>query len=433
MVQYNNLIRVMDNRDYFKKCTILQYLTNRVNLFYSAALTFLFLCGCGGTSEKHKTQCEALPFHIMLETAIDNAMPANLTEIGSSISYIQLETTEKSLLSGYFEIIRATDSHIAIFDRSGVFMFDISGKFISKIGNRGSGPGEYTSVSDLHFSLDGQKVYLMVSGAKCFEYDVNGSFLNSFSLDNPQIQLMMPLADNLFVFHQRNVLKNVEHSLSISDLQGNITKMYDNHHKITSDRPMSDWQIKPLYSHQGNVRFKQRGDRADTLFTVTEKELTPYAIFNLGKYAMPIDISQPAQRMSYDELLLYLGADGKFYVREMKEDSDNIYVTLFDYHMLEGFVPRYQYGFFSKHNCTTKVIGGQGFQNNIDGGLHFFPKFVYGDILIDYVSAFDLREHVKNSNAAEMKRRYNNNYDDLVKLANNLEDDSNQIVVLVKK
>ena len=389
---------------------------------------FLFFCSC----ESGKKQPDSELFYISLENEIENIKPANLSEIGSKITYIPLETSENSLLREHLRILRATNSHIAVFDSQDIFLFSSSGKFITKIGGRGGGPEEYSNVLEFHFSLDGKKIFLLDRG-KCLVYDVSGKYVNSFTIDSTQVTIILPLNENRFVLHQLNVTNNVQKSLLISDLQGNTLKTYENYHKLTSERPMPDYQIKPLYSYDGNVRFKQRGDLADTLFTVTEKELIPYAIFNLGKYAMPIDVSRSAQRMSYDEMLTYIGATGKYYVREMLEDMDNLYILLYDYRMLDAFTPRYMYGYFNKNSCTAKVIGEQGFQNNIDGGLPFFPKLVFDDVLVDYVSAFKLREHVLNSDATEMKRLYGNNYDNLVKLANSIDDESNQIVVLLKK
>ena len=54
-------------------------------------------------------------------------------------------------------------------------------------------------------------------------------------------------------------------------------------------------------------------------------------------------------------------------------------------------------------------------------------------ILVGHINAFDLREHVLNSNAAEMRRLYGQKHDDLVKFANSIDDEDNPIIVLVKK
>ena len=92
------------------------------------------------------------------------------------------------------------------------------------------------------------------------------------------------------------------------------------------------------------------------------------------------------------------------------------------------------YGFVDKHTLAVKIIGDNGFYNDIDGGLPFFPKYVYnGNVMVNYVQAFELREHVLNGNAAEMRRLYGQKYDDLVKSVNSIDDESNPIVVMVKK
>ena len=82
---------------------------------------------------------------------------------------------------------------------------------------------------------------------------------------------------------------------------------------------------------------------------------------------------------------------------------------------------------------AVKVIGSEGFQNDIDGGLPFTPRYVYNDILVDYIWPYDLREHVLNSNATEMRRLYGQKYDDLVEFAESLDDQDNPIIVFGKK
>jgi len=155
--------------------------------------------------------------------------------------------------------------------------------------------------------------------------------------------------------------------------------------------------------------------------------LIPHAILNLGEKELPADLQLPrvSDQASLDRAIKALA--GKFWVKGILEDVDNLYITLND-------LTNNLYGYYNKRNNTLKVIGEVGFQNDIDGGLPFFPKYVYNDdILVDYVSAFTLREHILKGNAAEMRKLYCQNYDDLVKLANSLDDESNPIVVMVKK
>ena len=395
------------------------------------------MSGCGSGNRHRVSQSDGL-YHINLESEIDRAKPANLTEIGSKITYIPLETNENSVLREHISRIRATDSHIALYcGNSEILMFDSSGKFISQIGKRGRGPGEYTNLTDFCFSTNGKKIHLLLR-EKIMEYDIEGKFINSFPLNaelftSARLSLrMIPIDKNHLAIHQLNISREIQNSLIVTDLQNEPLKIYQNHFKLTSENPMPDYRIEPLYSYKDAVRFKQRGDGADTLFTVTQKELIPYAVFDLGKKSMPIDVSMSGA--NYDEILKNIGAAGKYFVREMSEDIDNIYFKLFDYRMLDGFTSRYLFGYFNKQGGNAKVIGEQRFQNNIDGGLPFYPEYIVnGEILVDLVQAFDLREHVLSGNATEMRRLYGKNYDDLVKLAKSLKDEDNQVIALVQK
>jgi hypothetical protein len=71
----------------------------------------------------------------------------------NSIDIIPLETTPESLIWEIKKIF-FIDSGVYIFDgkQSQVLLFDNKGKFISKIGKKGRGPGEYIHIQD--FTID---------------------------------------------------------------------------------------------------------------------------------------------------------------------------------------------------------------------------------------------------------------------------------------
>ena len=110
--------------------------------------------------------------------------------------------------------------------------------------------------------------------------------------------------------------------------------------------------------------------------------------------------------------------------------GDNFYLRFFNPYN----DPDWVYGVTSKSTLETKILENDGFRNDIDGGLPFFPKRVLNDnSFLSWVKAYELREHVlKNSNAAEMRRLYGQKWDDLVKLANSLHDESNDVLIMVK-
>ena len=393
----------------------------------------LFLTGC--VSNTNQVQDEDIsvfesPYIISLEKEIEQISLTNLTEIGNTITYIPLETSDKSLL-GDLKSIKVTDTHIVVDDRfSNALAFNHSGDFTTQIGRKGQGPGEYSLViHDYGFSFDSKKIYLLVEDSKCLEYEINGKFLNSYKLDTASTA-MLPLNDSMFVFRCQNSSNyrrpgSPYQSLIITDLNFNLKKAYPNYFK-QNNKQMINISGLPFYSYQGNIRFKEYG--VDTLYTVTEDELITYAIVSLGDKEFPSNLD-----VTIDEFLNVMKRfEGeKYFVKLIVEDNDNLFIALTDL-VLYG-IDNELYGYYNKRTNTVKVVGNKGFQNNIDGGLPFFPKYVYNDsILVSYVNAFTLREHVLSGNAPEMRKLYGQKYDDLVKLVNSLDDESNPVVVMVK-
>ena len=73
--------------------------------------------------------------------------------------FVQLETTDESLLDGIFQI-RITEDRLFIinqkFDK--VLVFNKNGKFIATIGSFGSGPGEYLSPCAIHIDENNNRI-----------------------------------------------------------------------------------------------------------------------------------------------------------------------------------------------------------------------------------------------------------------------------------
>ena len=395
-----------------------------MRIFY--LLCLLFLCFC------HYSKAQNSFYNISLEKEIEKTEKAGLKEIGSAINYIPLETSDECLLKDIIKVA-VTDSHIAVWDWDKVLLFDNNGRFITEIGKKGQGPEEYIQLCNFCFSLDGNKIYLLTAdNGKCLEYDIKGAFLHSYQV-NDKYANILPLNNELFVFHTPNSppkLSSLQYSLFISDLH-TVKQSYFNYHKMRNESRFALYSGSgSFYSFQGSIRFKEHGDHADTLFIVTEKELTPYAIFNLGGKLMPANIPVPANAIKPDNTfnydIVFRPFEGRFFVRTIREDNDNFYFVLYDWRKL-------LYGYYNKRSSMVKMMGTEVFQNNIDGGLPFWPKLFYKDCLLDCVNAFEFREHVLNGNSEAMQKQYGKNYDDLVKLVRSLDDDSNPIIIMVKK
>ena len=109
---------------------------NWKKIIIPVCLLFLFSCipHSNRNQQGEETNTGNLPV-ISFEKAIDKITITGLSEVGSSITYIPLESVNQGKMGNIHKII-VTDSHIAVSDRENVFIFDQSGRFSRRIGSR---------------------------------------------------------------------------------------------------------------------------------------------------------------------------------------------------------------------------------------------------------------------------------------------------------
>jgi hypothetical protein len=151
------------------------------------ALLVCLLASCGGGSQKTSDEMT-----ISMKTNVP------VEELVKDATLIPLETTDDCLL-GDLEKIYESDGRLYILDmnRTTVFVFDISGKFLYKIERRGQGPEEYLEVSDFDV-MDGVIYVLSRVNKRILAYDENGECVK-----------IIPLKawyDNLAVEEERVIL-----------------------------------------------------------------------------------------------------------------------------------------------------------------------------------------------------------------------------------
>lgn len=110
---------------------------------YMLLLSILLLCSCN--KNKQTTNIERIVFNEHNKADINNII---------SYQFIPLETNNNSLI-GNITDLKIVNNHIYInSDRDKLLVFDLSGKFITQIGNKGNGPGEYNLISNFHIDTD---------------------------------------------------------------------------------------------------------------------------------------------------------------------------------------------------------------------------------------------------------------------------------------
>ncbi|GHB34168.1 6-bladed beta-propeller [Mongoliitalea lutea] len=98
-------------------------------------------------------------------------------DIGKNLDYVVLESNSNGLIAEITKI-ETNENLIAIFSRiqKAIFLFDFSGKFISKIDDFGDGPGKYNGISDFFIQED-EILVLTNPSSSVFTYDLNGNLI----------------------------------------------------------------------------------------------------------------------------------------------------------------------------------------------------------------------------------------------------------------
>ena len=137
---------------------------------YIGGLYALLLTSCSlNNNNDYKGQINILPaFNMQTELKV--------SQLGKSIRYVPLETTDSSLIDDIHEI-RLLEKCIMITSHGNCFLYDRqTGKYLGKIGNMGQGPREYSDAMNfVHFETG--DVYFNRAPNKMIAFKQNGDFL----------------------------------------------------------------------------------------------------------------------------------------------------------------------------------------------------------------------------------------------------------------
>lgn len=145
--------------------------------FHLSLLIICSLCFAGCRSNVEKSGIFSVNIDAVTVDSLD------LADFADSITYIDLKTSGEEFI-GHVINARIKDSLIVIKDNNKaapVTLFDIDGNFISRIGRRGQGPGEYTQVTAIDVDRDTVYVYDM-NLASALMYDTRGNYLGQDSI-----------------------------------------------------------------------------------------------------------------------------------------------------------------------------------------------------------------------------------------------------------
>lgn len=370
-------------------------------------LGLTLLLGACSTKESKKEVVEVKeettlqpPYYIDLEKVISSEETVNLSTLSNNLTYIPLETTSKCLLKKVERFVYFNNT-ILVSDRGILCQYDNQGKFIRKVGQKGPGPKDYHSIFTIMKDDKRDKLNLLTLH-KMLVYGKDMQCEESVRLDDYYYDgFATPWGTFLLYLGSKHRLEGdttTIYSYAEVDPSGKVISKIPNPSPIVKKEKGLMFAIQPLYNYKGALRYMDYGN--DTLFTLSPKrERIPYAICYLGSWKqreLSPFLTTPQEREEMKSQLL---------VDNICEDDKYLYIKL-----RWGLGEKYNYALFDKKTGEVKNIGKEGFKNDIDGGVSFFPQYIDEDgTRIMTVPAEEIVEKNSKKNASLSKVKEDDN------------------------
>ena len=326
-------------------------------------ILILAMFSCRNRTEDQKSQPEVID----LSGAITNKGREDLSSIASAVEYVPLEATEHSWVS-QVNGVQVTPRNIYIFDRSQnlLFQFDLSGKFKRRIGVEGRGPHEYTRIGsfDVHSPSKGGKetIGIIDSATEYISFfDEEGNFISRFK----------PAAVGTGISFLKDDTVVVElHKALLSELnEGYSLNFYSRNGELLCRARTTDIIYEgnnPAYGgsfRKYKTAFQYYEPYERSIYKINSSgEVKRKYVFELGSNALPLE-----------DLMTTDMSDKTYELHSIIESDHYIFSEFMD--------NRYRVtAFYSKETKEAKNVIfnydviDQGFHNDIDGGMPFWPS-----------------------------------------------------------
>jgi hypothetical protein len=344
-------------------------------------LIFFFLqaiSGCKNKQTVNNTEASLLPVIDIVEGIEDPGSKVFLSEVAENIEFVQLETTDECVIGKSYRLF-FSDRYIIVSDwqqNNLLFLFDRTGKYIRKTGDRGQGPGEYLSVSCL--DLVGDKLFVWDSDkSTIFCYNLTTGrcmYEKRYSYEELSPAAMKCVKDSTLVFYCPYPSWGTDpvnffhlHTLSSDFVVETGLHPGKFREPITDDEYYSRIRIC-TYIKDGNLHFWQNNNNNVILRITDSLQIVPkYRLF-LGKY-------DPGEKIDKR-------GNNKFEIIDIQESDNFLFITgildqKYSRHIVyDKTAKKSRNAYFNNKIVSDLDVDwfDYGFHNDIDGSIPFWPE-----------------------------------------------------------
>lgn len=343
-----------------------------------------------------------------------------LSEIGAiGIKYIPLQTSQQSLISEIRDIIFAKDYFLTQ-NFAEINMFRYDGSFVSKIGEIGRGPNEFTTAHDIDINPKDESIYVADGWLhKFLVFNKFGKIIRTFK--TPQSgPLDFKFTDDGILCYYQNHMGITQNSYILIDTLGRILKNYPNRYPWKRTVPNVAFGGENLY-YRFNGNLNKKEIYSDTIYTYKNKSFEPHLILDIGKLRLT-----PAKREENDYKYIlnnFLNPVNLF------EFGNCIY---YEFIIPPAWGNEKKYSFIGSKNGKINLFFDpeKGLINDLDAGPNIWPRTVKDNSTVaTWIDALDLKQHVQFKS---LKPPPSQKIGKLEQLARTIKETDNPIIVLIE-
>lgn len=376
-----------------------------------------------GTGNTDTTKSQLLTFDLK---RLPDISTIKLSEIGATdIEYIPLKTTTQNVTPQIISIIFGKNYFLTRY-YTGLNMFRYDGTFISEVGNKGRGPNEFITISDVDIDPGNESVYIADGQQpKFLVFNKNGEIIRTFKSPLTGF-LKFKFTKDGILCHYNNNHGNIQNSLALIDTTGKIFINYPNKYPWERIIPGVLYENENIFYRFNNQLFKKE-IYSDTIFVYNDKVFEPHIIIEVGEQRLTTNARSNVRTFSDAKSVLT-----KFLTPfNLFQFSDFIYyefgVTINGVHDLKSFIGS------KKKNFEALFVPYEGIINDIDGGPNIWPKTVRNDsTIVSWIEALKFKEYISSETFKNSIPKYPDKKKQLEKLAENIKETDNPVLIFIK-
>jgi hypothetical protein len=346
-----------------------------------------------------------------------------LSEISDEIKYIPLDN-RIPLGSLYGNLFFTSDAIYLSAQNQGILKYDRTGRFVTKIGKIGRGPGEYVHFSEFRLDIE-ENIY--VRDNNYFKvYSKTGKYLRSFSIGEyiGGIDLFEIYNSNIFIFYllQRAETRN---DWVILDNFGSLLKV--------KNRSIPDFICEwgePWVTYIFKKRMYYWNPFSDTIYSInSDFKVNPHLLISPGEHRMPRSRIYSFENynkylhikriLETDRYLIIIYSFIKPYLLLIDKKNDNRYMTY-----LQG----------DPSGDGLSLEGG--INNDFFGSIPFLPRTSFDEngreYLVGLINPYQIVSDIKIHQNNDFLQEAVDGNESFIKIASNINETDNQILMIVR-